>query len=121
MSKMNIRRGDVFLVDFGPQWSGEHGKRPAVVVQNNIGNEHSKTVIVVPCATKIKRMDMPTHVFLGPLENGRADSMVVCENVQTIEKDRIVHYISKLSKRQMDRVDDALKASLGLTKRWRDV
>lgn len=121
MSRMNIRRGDVFLVDFGPQWSGDHGKRPAVVVQNNIGNEHSKTVIVVPCATKIKRMEMPTHVFLGPLDEGRPDSMAVCENVQTIEKDQIVHYIGKLSERQMDRMDDALRASLGLTKRWRDV
>lgn len=121
MSDMNIRRGDVFLVDFGQSCAAGHGKRPALVVQNNIGNKYSNTVIVVPGTSKKKRMDMPTHVNIGRLRGmWRTETVFLCENVETISVKQIIHYIDTLTERQMDKVDDALNVSLGLTKKWRD-
>lgn len=120
MSKMNIRRGDVFLVDFGPIWSGQHGRRPAIIIQNNVGNENSMTTIVVPGTTKQKRMDMPTHVNIGRVGLGRMDSVACCENVQTIGTGQIVRYIDTLDRVDMENVDRGLMVSIGLSRKWRD-
>lgn len=120
MSRMSIRRGDVFLVDFGGFWRGNHGRRPAVVIQNNIGNENSMTTIVTPCTTRKKRMDMPTHVNIGRIRLSRDDSIVCCENVQTVGADQLVKYLDTLDREAMENVDRGLIVSMGLSKKWRD-
>lgn len=110
-----ILRGDVFYFEFGVRVGSEQsGVRPAVVVQNNEGNKHSPTVIVVPLTTKYKR-GMPTHVtlFRGDCDNLQP-SIALCEQVTVIDVSRALSYVGQLSNACMRRIDVALSISLGL-------
>lgn len=110
-----ILRGDVLYFDFGERFGSEQsGLRPAVVVQNNAGNRHAPTVIVVPLTTKYKR-DMPTHVtlFRGDCDNLQP-STALCEQVTVIDVSRALSYVGQLSESCMRRIDKALSVSLGL-------
>ena len=115
------QRGDVVIIDV-PMPTNSHiqgGKRPWVVVQNNVGNQFSSTSIVVPLTTKIKRLELPTHVAItwGSLQ----PSMVECEQVRVIDKSRVKKCICTLSPQVMSYVDKALKNAFfyGGYKRWR--
>ena len=103
------RRGDVVVIDV-PPLAGSHiraGKRPWVVVQNNVGNRFSPTSIVVPLTTKIKRLELPTHVAVawGSLQ----PSMVECEQVRVVDVSDDWEYICTLPPEIMRHVDTALK------------
>lgn len=110
-----IRRGDIFFADLNPvRGSEQGGLRPVLVIQNNIGNRHSPTVIIAPITSKLKKNALPTHVGL-PRDIGLpAKSMVLLEQVRTIDKSRLSNYIAALDDEIMDYVDGALGISLAL-------
>jgi len=110
-----IRRGDIFFADLNPvRGSEQGGLRPVLIIQNNIGNRHSPTVIIAPITSKIKKNTLPTHVGL-PRDIGLpAKSMVLLEQVRTIDKSRLTNYVAALDDDLMDYVDGALGISLAL-------
>lgn len=116
------QRGDVVIIDM-PILANSHiqsGKRPWVIVQNNVGNQFSPTSIVVPLTTKFKRLEMPTHVAVtwGDLQ----PSMVECEQVRVVDVTDSWKYLCTLPPEIMCHVDTALKNAFfygGGCKRWR--
>lgn len=112
---MNIRRGDIIYVKYPEEGMGseQRGTRPAVVVQNDIGNKHSPTVVVAAITTG-KRKCYPMHLHLQG-ECGLAESsMVLCEQVKTIDKGRILSKIGRLSKETMELISEKLRKELSL-------
>jgi len=109
------RRGDVFTVDFEPVRGREQGKvRPALVVQNNIGNQYSPTIIVA-AITSGARARYDVNVEIKAPEGGLSkDSLVLLHQIRTIDKSRLGRRWGHLSEESMTRVDEALKISLGL-------
>lgn len=114
-----IKRGDIYYADLSPVVGSEQGGvRPVLVLQNNVGNRHSPTVIVAAITTQLQKQKFPTHVALTTDEVPLAhDSVVLLEQVRTIDKQRIQDRIARLDERRMDEVDRALEVSLGLTSR----
>ena len=89
--------GDVYLINFEGSGSVQRGIRPGVIFQNNIGNEYSPNVVVLPLTTNLRKSSMPTHVLLRANDTGLAmDSVVLCENPQCIPKHQLGRYLTKL-------------------------
>ena len=83
-------RGDIYIANLNPYTGAEQGGiRPVVVLQNNIGNLHSPTLIVAAMTKEIKRTDLPTHVYIRPAGNLKKPSIVVLEQIRTIDKSRV--------------------------------
>ena len=109
----NIRKGDVFYADLGENVGSEqNGIRPVLIIQNDIGNRFSPTVIVSPLTTKTKKLTLDTHVCLGYI-NGRK-SMALLEQIRTIDRSRLRGYAATVDPSKMKLVDAALHNSLGL-------
>lgn len=113
--KRIIRRGDVFYADLSPVVGCEQGGiRPVLIIQNDIGNRYSPTVIVVAITSKLKK-ELPTHVESGCMEPLQKNSVVLLEQIRTIDRIRLLEYIGSLSELRMISIDQALSLSLGLT------
>lgn len=113
--KRIIRRGDVFYADLSPVVGCEQGGiRPVLIIQNDIGNRYSPTVIVVAITSKLKK-ELPTHVEIGCMEPLQKNSVVLLEQIRTIDRIRLLEYIGSLSEFRMISIDQALSLSLGLT------
>ena len=112
-----VKRGDIFYADLSPVIGSEQGGvRPVLVVQNDIGNKYSPTVIVVAITSQINKAKLPTHLEISAKEFGLAkDSVVLLEQIRTVDKQRLKDKIGKCSLRFMEKVDKALYISLGLT------
>ena len=110
------RRGDIYYVDLNPVIGSEQGgSRPVVVIQNNSGNRHAPTLIVAMITSKTsKNGQLPTHYLLK--ENPALDepSVVLLEQLRTIDKRRVREYLGRTSKREMLAIDKALVKSLSL-------
>lgn len=110
-----IMRGEIYIADLDPVVGSEQGgERPVLIIQNNLGNKHSPTVIVLAITSRFhKKRHLPTHV---PIESGdlSKNSIALAEQVRTIDKSRLIHYVGRASKETMDFVDDALKVSMGV-------
>lgn len=110
-----FRRGDIYFAHFGDGIGSEqHGDRPVVIVQNDVGNAHAPTLIVVPLTSRTdKKATQPTHCLL---ENAglAAPSMVLAEQITTLDKHRVLKYLGHLTLEEMRRVDAAVKSSLAL-------
>ncbi|NLA04721.1 MAG: type II toxin-antitoxin system PemK/MazF family toxin [Firmicutes bacterium] len=113
---MEVRRGYVFFADLSPVIGSEQGGvRPVLVVQNNVGNRYSPTVIVAAITSQINKAKLPTHVELNSREyNLDRDSVVLLEQIRTIDKQRLQNKITELDEPIMQQVDDSLRISLGL-------
>ncbi len=113
---MKIRRGQIVLVNLEPVVGSEQGKvRPAVVVQNDIGNEYSPVTIVAPITSKVFSREFPTNVRINGTESGIGrDSTILCNQIRTIDKTRIVKTLSKLDGITMHKLNCALRISLAL-------
>ena len=113
---MKIRRGDVFFADLDPVMGSEQGGvRPVLIIQNDIGNQHSPTTIVAAITGQLCKAKLPTHVDLAGKEHGLAKhSVVLVEQVRTIDKTRLKERICSLDKSIMEQVDVALEISMGL-------
>lgn len=115
MFESHICRGDVCFVEFNSnEGSIQSGARPAVVVQNNIGNKYSPTVLVVPLTSKSKK-PLPTHVILPRGEAGLPQqSTLMAEQIQVVNKTQIKSFIGTLSERCIKQMNEAVRASLAL-------
>ena len=110
-----IMRGEIYIADLDPVVGSEQGgERPVLIIQNNLGNKHSPTVIVLAITSRFHRKrHLPTHV---PIESGdlSKDSIALAEQVRTIDKSRLIHYVGRVSRETMDFIDNALKVSMGV-------
>ena len=110
----DIQRGDVFYADLSPVWGSEQGAfRPVVVIQNNVGNKESPTVIVAAITLQHKN-HLPTHVRLRNVGFLRDGSTVLLEQLRTVDKTRLSEYLGRLSVRWLHIIDGALAISVGL-------
>lgn len=113
---MNPARGDIYFADLSPVIGSEQGGfRPVLVIQNDIGNKYSPTVIVSAITSQIQKARLPTHVELPAHLSGlERDSVVLTEQVRTIDKKRLRRRVSRLDDEVMAKVDEALAISVGL-------
>ena len=113
---MVVKRGDVYLADLSPVVGSEQGGvRPVLVIQNDIGNRFSPTVIVAAITAQIQKAKLPTHVEIDAKRYGfERDSVILLEQIRTIDKQRLTDKITHLDDEMMDRVDEALQISVGL-------
>lgn len=113
MIQEEIRRGDILLVDL-PYYPGsvQNGERPIIVIQNDKGNDFSGTLIVVPTTTAKKKF-MPTHVSVSEKDGFYRDSIVLCEQILTIDKSIIIEKWGHVSSETMRKIDIATLISLG--------
>ena len=113
---MEITRGDIFIADLNPvQGSEQGGVRPVLIIQNDVGTRHSPTVIAAAITSQINKARLPTHIELGARSYGLSkDSVVLLEQIRTIDKRRLKERMGRLDERLMQRVDDAIAVSFGL-------
>jgi mRNA interferase MazF len=111
-----VKRGDIYYADLSPVIGSEQGGvRPVLIVQNDVGNRHSPTVIAAAITSQTSKARLPTHIELGGGGNGLArDSVVLLEQVRTLDKRRLKERMGQLDERTMYRVDNAIAVSLGL-------
>jgi len=115
---LNVKRGDVFFADLSPVVGSEQGgTRPVLVIQNDIGNRFSPTIIIAAITAQIQKAKLPTHVEINAKKYGfERDSVILLEQLRTIDKSRLTDKITQLDDVLMDAVDEALEISLGLVK-----
>ncbi len=115
---MTIKRGELYYADLSPVVGSEQGGiRPVLVVQNDIGNKYSPTVIAAAVTSKINKAKLPTHIELPSNEFGLAkDSVILLEQIRTLDKRRLKERIGALPVSTMSKVDKAILISLGFIK-----
>lgn len=113
---MVIKRGDIFYADLSPVIGSEQGGvRPVLIVQNDIGNKYSPTVIASAITSQINKAKLPTHIELSAKDYGLPkDSVVLLEQIRTIDKKRLREKIGHLDDELMEKVNEALTVSFGL-------
>ena len=111
---MTIQRGELYYADLSPVVGSEQGGiRPVLIVQNNIGNKYSPTIIAAAVTSKITKSKLPTHIEISADFGLNKDSVVLLEQIRTIDKARLQERIGELPKSLMAKIDTALKVSLG--------
>ena len=116
----NIKRGDIYYAKLNPVVGSEQGgkHRPVLIISNNKGNRHSTTVIVAAITGKEHaRPDLPTHVIVNGCECLEKDSIILLEQIRTLDKQRLQEYIGTFDRRLMLSVDNALAISIGISKK----
>ena len=115
--KAKIMRGEMYYADLNPIVGSEQGGvHPVLILQNNIGNKHSPTVVVAPIATHREKHILPTHVELVSKRLAK-NSVALLEQIRTIDKSRLYEYIGKVSKNEMYFVEKALLVSVDINRR----
>lgn len=114
---MEVNRGDVFYADLSPVVGCEQGGlRPVLVVQNNVGNKYSPTVIIAAITSQLDKAKLPTHIELSKIQfNLNKDSVVLLEQIRTLDKKRLKDKVCSLDDITMQKVDIAIMISLGIT------
>jgi len=114
--KKMVRRGEIYYADLNPVVGSEQGgTRPVLVVQNDVGNRHSPTVIIAAITSKLDKPGLPTHIMLDAGELGLAkNSVILTEQIRTIDKKRLREQVTTLGPDIMSKVDNALKISIGV-------
>jgi Growth inhibitor len=112
----NVRRGDIYYADLSPVVGSEQGGiRPVIILQNDVGNKYSPTVIVAAITSQINKAKLPTHVEVSSEDYGlNKDSVVLLEQVRTLDKRRLKEKIGHMTDDDILKVDEALIISLGL-------
>ena len=113
---MLVKRGDIFYADLSPVIGSEQGGvRPVLVVQNDIGNKYSPTIIIAAITSQINKAKLPTHIEINAPDYGLPkDSVVLLEQIRTIDKKRLREKIGHFDEDMMNSVDECLKTSIGL-------
>lgn len=111
---MIIKRGDVFYADLDPIIGSEQGGiRPVLIVQNNVGNKYSPTVVVLPISSA-KKTNMPTHIRIYGTKMLQKNSVILAEQIRTIDRNRLRNYVGSVGFEIMEKVDRAVKISIGV-------
>ena len=110
------KRGDIYFADFGQGIGSEQmGYRPVVIIQNDTGNKHSPTVVVAAVTSKVDaKVKQPTHCFIGAEYGLELPSVILLEQIRTLDKQRLEKYIGRLSERHLNDLNHALAISVGL-------
>ena len=113
---MTVKRGDIYYADLSPVVGSEQGGvRPVLIIQNDVGNRYSPTVIAAAITSKLGKARLPTHIDVYANRVGLAkDSVVLLEQIRTIDKKRLREHMGHLDENQMMLVDDAIAVSFGL-------
>lgn len=116
MTTMLVKRGDIFYADLSPVIGSEQGGiRPVIIIQNDIGNKYSPTVIVAAITSQINKAKLPTHVEISSEEYGlNRDSVVLLEQIRTLDKKRLKEKIGHMTEVDMKKVDKSLLISISL-------
>ena len=114
---MLVRRGEIYYADLSPVVGSEQGGvRPVLIIQNNVGNRYSPTVIAAAITSRGTKAKLPTHIKLYASDSGLSkDSVVLLEQIRTIDKTRLKEKMGTLSPYDMYKVDEALSISFGLS------
>ena len=114
--KMTIRRGDIFYADLSPVIGSEQGGlRPVLIVQNDVGNRYSPTVIAAAITSRMTKTKLPTHIDVAGDDVGLAkDSVILLEQIRTIDKTRLKEKMGHLNDSMMSNVNNAISVSFGL-------
>lgn len=111
---MVIKRGDVFYADLDPIIGSEQGGvRPVLIVQNNVGNKYSPTIVVLPISSA-KNVNMPTHIRISESKMLPKTSVILAEQIRTIDRNRLQKYIGSVDLEIMKKVEIAMKISIGV-------
>ena len=115
-TNLDIKRGYLYYADLSPVVGSEQGGvRPVLIIQNDIGNKYSPTVIVAAITSQINKAKLPTHIEISAHEYGlNKDSVILLEQIRSIDKKRLREKIGCLDKNMMLKVDNSLQISLGL-------
>lgn len=115
--RVRVTRGEMFFADLSPvKGSEQGGTRPVLVLQNDLGNKFSPTTIVAAVTSRVNKPQLPTHVLLPCQRFGLdKDSLILLEQIRTIDKARLRQKVCKLDLEYMEKVEEALEVSLGLT------
>jgi mRNA interferase MazF len=109
-----IRRGEVYYADLNPVVGSEQGGvRPVLILQNNIGNRYSPTIIAAAITGRPKKL-LPTHVLISCVSGLHKDSFVLLEQIRTLDRGRLQNYSGSISSREMEEINEALAISVGL-------
>ncbi len=113
---MTVRRGDIYFADLSPVVGSEQGGvRPVLIVQNDVGNKHSPTVIAAAITSRLGKTKLPTHIDINAEKVGlERDSVVLLEQIRTIDKRRLGEKMGHLNDEVMGEVNAALNVSFGL-------
>ena len=113
---LSIKKGDLYFADLSPVTGSEQGGvRPVLVVQNDVGNKYSPTIIVAAITSKKNKADLPTHVAIDADGNGLSkNSIILMEQLRTIDKKRLKERIGTIDKTRLPEVNEALSVSLGI-------
>ena len=113
---MQMKRGDIYYADLSPVVGSEQGGiRPVLIIQNDIGNKHSPTVICAAITSRMNKAKLPTHVEISSRDYGVVkDSVVLLEQIRTIDKQRLKEYVCRVDNKLMKKVDETLLISLML-------
>lgn len=115
--KRKIMRGEIYYADLSPVVGSEQGgMRPILILQNNIGNKYSPTVVVAAITSRLGKPKLPTHVRLSS-EHLAKYSIVLLEQIRTIDKCRLAEYIGKATAEEMKSIENALLVSVGIDRR----
>lgn len=112
----DIKRGDIFYADLSPVVGSEQGgMRPVLIVQNDVGNKHSPTVIAAAITSQINKARLPTHIELSANSYGLTkDSVILLEQIRTIDKRRLREKMGNIDTSLMSRIDTAIAVSFGI-------
>ena len=112
----NIKRGDIYYADLSPVVGSEQGGvRPVLIVQNDVGNKYSPTVIAAAVTSQLNKSKLPTHIAIDAMKYGLPkDSVILTEQIRTIDKRRLREHMGHLDEQQMAMVDEAIAVSFGL-------
>lgn len=113
---MSVKRGDIFYADLSPVVGSEQGGlRPVLIVQNDVGNRYSPTVIAAAITSKTSKTHLPTHIDIQATQVGLAkDSVVLLEQIRTIDKQRLKEKMGHLDESAMNEINSAIAVSFGL-------
>ena len=112
---MNVKRGELYYADLSPVVGSEQGGiRPVLVVQNDVGNKYSPTIIAAAVTSKINKAKLPTHIELPSAYGLAKDSVILLEQIRTIDKRRLRVHMGHLDDIHMQMVDNAIAVSFGL-------
>ena len=111
----HVKRGDIFYADLSPVVGSEQGGvRPVIVIQNNVGNKYSPTIIIAAITSQINKARLPTHIEISAPHFGLPkDSVVLLEQIRTIDKKRLREKIGRFNDDMMEKIDEGLRISLG--------
>lgn len=113
---MQVKRGDIYYADLSPVVGSEQGGiRPVLIIQNDVGNRYSPTVICAAITSRMNKAKLPTHIEIDARRcQIMKDSVILLEQIRTIDKQRLKDLIGHLDKERMKRVDEAIRISLAL-------